>query len=323
MSGESHEQPELQMIYTSIFEIQREHESPDFMVTWDSAQLRRRQGVQNALLHALGKVVEKAASSKCQVLAFKNDESGKRSSENFRLAWQGGRRRNVWQNFAEKLASGYREQKGFREGAMLFALFSANRRTRLAVLRVDFEADALQVIRGAHDVKLAGEVFLPEKSIKKAAVYPFFSKDKNSFEPDKLIVFQNDAWAHYFVDFLAVQWHPDAAGLTASFNVELQGAPTSLNDLMNNILPSIKHAHRETGGATTRRLRFEIDDVTILFSDRDFEKNKVSFRKFDGQIVGLVVGSRLTAKYGGHPLNARVDLDHSNDLNQLARKAST
>ena len=308
---------EYELIFVTIYEVRRIYEEPEFLVTWDKKDLETRKDVGSALLNALRGAMDRPASSECQILSFRKDNAGQASFERFKNTIAAGRRKSFWQNFADTLAKSYRLQRGFREGAILFTLFSTRRRTYCAILRVDFEEHALQVIREKRDIQLAGDVFLPEQSLRKCVIFPYRSKDTGKPDPTRVLVVQRDCWAHYFVDFISLEWYPTADALATEFGEILAGKAVSLEDLMSQIMPRITQTYENTGGATTRSITVQIDNVSIRFPYSDYEKGKVIFSNFTGRIVGVVVGSHLTPKYGGRSINVDVKLDRVNDLNKL------
>jgi len=308
---------EYELIFASIYEVRRADEEPEFLVTWDKDDLKTRRVVGSALLNAIRGVMDRPTSAKCQILSFRRDNSGRRSLERFRNAIAAGRRKAFWQSFADTLAKSYREQKGFREGAVLFLLFSTGRRTYCGILRVDFEEDALQVIREKRDIQRAGDVFLPEQSLKKCVVYPYRSKDTRKPDPSHVLVVQQDSWAHYFVDFVSLEWYPTAGGLAAEFSESLAGKEVSLKDFMTQILPKVKQTYENTGGATTKSITVQIDDISLRFPYTAYEQRKVVFCEFAGRTIGLVVGSSFLPKYGGASISVNVRLDRVGDLNRL------
>jgi hypothetical protein len=300
----------------SIYEIRHADEEPEFLVTWDRRQLRTRKGVENAIVNALASVMDRPVSSECQVLGFRKDHAGQESSTLFMNAVAAGRRKHVWQYFTDSLARSYKEQKGTREGAVVFALFTTGRRTYSAVLRVAFEREALQLLREKRDLRLAGDVFLLE-NLRKCVIYPYRSKDTGKPDPNRVLVVQRDTWAHYFVEFLSLEWYPTAAALASEFSKVLSGKSVGLGELVRQMVPRIEQTYRRTGGATTKTMTFQIDNVSIRFTNADYENRKVLFRRFAGRIVGLVVGTRLRPKYGGATINVNAQPDETDDLNRL------
>jgi len=304
------------LAFVTIYEIRHEDEEPEFLVTWDKRDLARRLGVKKALIDALSPLMNKSTSSTCQRLAFKKDNTAHSIPRVFKNIIAAGRRKGNWQTSTEALARRYKVQKGFREGALLFALYNFERKLYFAILRVDFEKDALQIVREKREMQLAGDVFLPEQSLRKCIIYPYRAKDTGKPDAEQAFVLQTDSWAHYFVDFASLEWYPTAIELATDLNKDLAGKEMSFQDLMSQVVPKIRKTFENTGGATTKSLTVRIDGVSVRFSYTDFEKRKVMFCNFGGKVVGLVMGSRFIPKYG-KALNAKITLEKVSDLNRL------
>jgi hypothetical protein len=305
------------LAFVTIFEVRHADEEPEFLVTWDKQDLAKRQGVRGALLDALSPLTNRSTSSICQKLPFKEDNAPQSTHTVLANMIAAGRRKGNWQGFTEKLAQRYKEQKGFREGAMLFALYSFQRRLYVAILRVDFEKEALQIVREKREMQLAGDVFLPEESLRKCIIYPYRSRETGKPDTEYALVLQRDSWAHYFVDFASLEWYPSAADLAAELNAELAGNETRLGDVVSRLVPRIRKTFKNTGGATTKNMIVQIDGVSIQLSYGDIEGRKVVFCNFRDKVVGLVMGSRFILRYGGSALNAKVRLETVNNLNAL------
>jgi len=304
------------MIFTSVYICEKEKEEPEALATTLNGKYFSKNVTElEALRTCLSSETHRPLSKKCVALGFERTRHGKDTAQSLRNVLKGGRTKSYWQTFMENFAGRYREEKKSRSGAIFFSLFVLGRLTRFAILRFDFEASVLQIVRETSRLSAISNAIVPE-NVKKCLVYPYVERRTGKPSYETALVYQVHPSA-YFPGFCALESAPTSGEIAKSLSATVRAGEVEISSIIANLSSRVSEIRFPY--VAPARMVVDMDGIEIRFRYDECGK-KIHFCERGDRKVALVVGSSIVPKYGGEPLipaNTVVKGKRVDDLNSL------
>jgi len=309
------EQPKFGIIFTTIYICDKGEEEPEFFTTLGRTYSEKNLGELDALRVCLTSATQRRLSSKSVPLAFQGTGDGVKAKRDFQDILRGGRTKSYWDMFARNFADKYHREDNSRSGAIFFSLFVLGRYTHFAILRFDFEASVIQLIRKRSKLSAISDAIVPE-NVKKSFVYPYVERRTGRIDFGKAMLFENN-YSEYFPRFCGLVRIPTGKEIAKELRATTTAPQTEFQSLVAGLSKHVSAV--AVPFVSPREMVVDIDDVEIRFRIDEYAK-KVHLCEYGDRKVALVVGSTIVPRYAGQPLTSpdtQVRAKRVDDLNTI------